>query len=144
MGMRRSALSDSEIWRPTEWSNRDGKSPGAAGSRPPSSGPARAAEPAPGAVFRPGTDIVNPRLLREVRPQYTAEALDAKITGTVYLEMVVLPDGTVGDVRITRSLDPGLDEEAVKAARQWVFEPGTRFGEPVAVLVNLALDFNLR
>ena len=52
----------------------------------------------------------------------------------------------VGDVRITRSLDPvfGLDDEAIKAARQWLFEPGTRFGEPVAILVNLALDFNLR
>ena len=99
-----------------------------------------------GGVYRPGAGIVNPRLLREVRPQYTAEALRAKITGTVYLEMVVLPDGTVGDVRITRSLDPvfGLDEEAIKAARQWLFEPGTRFGEPVAILVNLALDFNLR
>ncbi|MCY4637896.1 MAG: energy transducer TonB [Acidobacteria bacterium] len=76
-------------------------------------------------------------------PQYTAEALDAKVTGTVYLEMVVLPDGTVGDVGITQSLDSGLDE-AVKAARQWVFEPGTRFGEPVTVQVNIALDFNLR
>lgn len=99
-----------------------------------------------GGVYRPGAGIVNPRLLREVRPQYTSEALRAKITGTVYLEMVVLADGTVGDVRITRSLDPvfGLDEEAIKAAKQWLFEPGTRFGEPVAILVNLALDFNLR
>ena len=57
--------------------------------------------------------------------------------------MVVLPDGTVGDVRITQSLDPGLDEEAVKAARQWVFAPGTRFGEPVAVQVGIELYFNL-
>ena len=152
------ALFDSEIWRygfssvtistrsreVTEWSNRDRNLRVRLVPGPPSSGPLRAAEPAPGAVFRPGTDIVNPRLLREVRPQYTAEALRAKITGTVFLEMVVLPDGTVGDVRITRSLDPGLDEEAVKAARQWVFEPGTRLGEPVAVQVNLALDFNLR
>lgn len=99
-----------------------------------------------GGVYRPGAGIENPRLVREVKPQYTAEALRAKITGTVYLEMVVLPDGTVGDVRITRSLDPvfGLDEEAIKAARQWLFQPGTRFGEPVAILVNLALDFNLR
>ena len=108
--------------------------------------PPEAAESAPGPVFRPGAGIVNPRLLREVGPQYTAEALRAKIAGTVHLEMVVLPDGTVGDVRITESLDPvhGLDEEAVKAARQWLFEPATRFGEPVPVLVNLALDFNLR
>ena len=99
-----------------------------------------------GGVYRPGAGIVNPRLLREVKPQYTAEALRAKITGTVILEMVVLSDGKVGDVRITRSLDPvfGLDEEAIKAARQWLFAPGTRFGEPVAILVSLALEFNLR
>ena len=99
-----------------------------------------------GGVYRPGWGIVNPRLLREVKPLYTSEALDEKITGTVYLELVVLPDGTVGDVRITRSLDPvfGLDEQAIKAARQWLFEPGTRFGEPVAILVHLALDFNLK
>lgn len=99
-----------------------------------------------GGVYRPGAGIVNPRLLREVKPQYTAEALRAKITGTVWMEVVVLSDGTVGDVRITRSLDPvfGLDDEAIKAARQWLFEPGTRLGEPVAILVNLALDFNLR
>ena len=99
-----------------------------------------------GGVYRPGAGIVNPRLLREVKPQYTSEALRAKVTGTVELEAVVLPDGTVGEVRITRSLDPvfGLDDEAIKAARQWLFQPGTRFGEPVAILVRLALDFNLR
>ena len=99
--------------------------------------PARSSGPVP-ASSTPGCSA-------RVRPQYTAEALRAKITGTVYLEMVVLPDGAVGDVRITESLDPdhGLDEEAVKAARQWLFEPGTRSGEPVAILVNLALDFNL-
>ena len=99
-----------------------------------------------GRVYRPGAGIVNPRLLREVKPQHTSEALDEKITGTVELELVVLPNGTVGDVRITRSLDPvfGLDEQATKAARQWIFEPGTRFGAPVAILVHLALDFNLR
>ena len=147
--------SDSEIWwyglstvtiskrsrEVTEWSNREGNLhvrlvPGASSSR--------AAEPEPGTVFVPGDGIVNPRLISEVRPQYTAEALAAELTGTVHLEMVVLPDGTVGDVRITRSLEPGLDEQAVEAARQWLFEPGTRFGEPVAVQVNLALDFNLR
>ena len=99
-----------------------------------------------GRVYREGWGIVNPRLVREVKPQYTSEALDEKITGTVILELVVLSDGKVGDVRITRSLDPvfGLDEEAIKAARQWLFEPGTRFGEPVAILVSLALEFNLR
>lgn len=99
-----------------------------------------------GGPFRPGNGVSPPRLLREVKPQYTAEAMRAKIQGTVWLEVVVLPDGTVGDVRITKSLDPvfGLDQQALDAARQWRFAPGTRFGEPVPVLVGLELYFNLR
>ena len=70
----------------------------------------------------------------------------AHVTGVVWVEAVVLPDGTVGDVQITKSLDPvfGLDEEAVKAAKQWRFVPGTRFGQPVAVLVTIEISFNLR
>ena len=59
---------------------------------------------------------------------------------------VVLPDGTVGKVEVVRSLDSafGLDQEAIKAAKQWRFAPGTRFGEPVAVLVTIELTFTLR
>ena len=59
---------------------------------------------------------------------------------------VVLPNGTVGDVTVIRSLDRvfGLDDEARKAARQWRFAPGTRFGTPVAVAVVLELFFSLR
>ncbi len=99
-----------------------------------------------GGVYRPGSGIVNPRLLREVKPNYTSEAMRAQVQGEVWLEVVVLSDGTVGDVTVTKSLDPvfGLDEEAIRAARQWRFAPGTRFGEPVAVLVSIALEFNLR
>jgi TonB family protein len=99
-----------------------------------------------GGVYRPGSGIVNPRLVREVKPQYTADAMRAKIQGTVLLECVVLPDGSVGKVDVVKSLDPtfGLDAEAIKAARQWRFVPGTRFGEPVAVLVTIELTFTLR
>jgi protein TonB len=81
-----------------------------------------------------------------VRPNYTSEAMRAKVQGEVVIEAVVLPDGTVGEVKIVRSLDTnfGLDEEALKAARQWRFRPGTRFGDPVAVLVTIALTFTLR
>jgi TonB family protein len=99
-----------------------------------------------GGVYRPGSGIVNPRVVREIKPQYTADAMRAKVQGTVLLECVVLPDGSVGRVDVVRSLDPtfGLDQEAVKAARQWRFVPGTRFGEPVAVLVTIELTFTLR
>ncbi len=99
-----------------------------------------------GGVYRPGSGVVNPRILREVKPQYTADAMRAKVQGTVLLECVVLADGTVGRVDVVRSLDAtfGLDLEAVKAARQWRFQPGTRFGEPVNVLVTIELTFTLR
>ena len=99
-----------------------------------------------GGVYRPGAGIQIPRPVREVKPRYTAEAMRAKVQGSVWLEAVVLADGTVGDVSVTKSLDPvfGLDEEAVRAAKRWRFIPGNRFGEPVAVLVVIELTFTLR
>lgn len=99
-----------------------------------------------GGAYRPGNGVENPRLVREVKPAYTADAMRAKIQGAVWLECVVLPDGTVGEVRVIRSLDStfGLDQEAVKAAKQWRFQPGTRFGEPVPVLITIELTFTLR
>jgi TonB family protein len=70
----------------------------------------------------------------------------AKVQGIVRLEGIVQADGTVGDVRVLRSLDPvfGLDEEAVKAAKQFRFRPGTRQGQPVAVIVSFEIEFTLR
>jgi protein TonB len=64
----------------------------------------------------------------------------------VTLEAVVLPDGSVGPVRIIRSLDPtfGLDQEAIKTAKKWRFNPGTRLGQAVPVLVVIEMDFTLR
>jgi TonB family protein len=99
-----------------------------------------------GGVYRPGSGIELPRVLREVRPNYTADAMRAKVQGTVLIEAVVLPDGTVGPVQVVRSLDTvfGLDQEAIKAAKQWRFAPGTRLGQPVSVLVTIELTFTLR
>lgn len=99
-----------------------------------------------GGAYRVGNGVQPPRLLRDVKPQYTSEAMRAKVQGEVVLECVVLPDGTVGKIEIIKSLDPtfGLDQEAIKAARQWKFVPGTRMGQTVPVLVQLVLTFTLR
>jgi TonB family protein len=99
-----------------------------------------------GGVYRPGSGVTLPIKLREVKPAYTSDAMRAKVQGTVLLQCVVRPDGTVGDVEVVKSLDPvfGLDQEAVKAARQWLFRPGTRFGEAVPVLITIELTFTLR
>lgn len=99
-----------------------------------------------GGVYRPGNGVTLPRVLKEVRPNYTSDAMRAKVQGIVVLECVVRPDGTVGEVQVTRSLDPtfGLDQEAIKAAKGWRFAPGTRMGEPVSVLISIELTFTLR
>jgi len=99
-----------------------------------------------GGAYRLGNGVSTPVLLREVKPQYTSDAMRAKIQGTVWVECVVKPDGTVGDATVVRSLDSvfGLDQEAIRAARQWRFRPGTRLGEPVPVLITIELTFTLR
>ena len=98
-----------------------------------------------GGVYRPGSGIVNPQLIHEVEAEYTTEAMRAQVNGVVWVEAVVLPDGTVGDVKVVKSLDRvfGLDDQAVRSVRQWRFSPGTRFGEPVAVLVVIEVFFNI-
>jgi len=87
-----------------------------------------------------------PVLKREIKPDYTPEAQAAGIEGEVEMSAVVLTDGTVGEVKITRSLDStyGLDDQAVKATKQWLFEPGKKDGKPVAVRVTIEMRFTLK
>ena len=96
--------------------------------------------------FGVGGDVGAPRLVRSVRPEYTADAMRARIQGTVALECVVDAGGRVDQCRVRRSLDPvfGLDQQAIAAARLWNFEPGRRAGQPVAVRVNIELSFTIR
>jgi TonB family protein len=86
------------------------------------------------------------RALHSEQPTYTAAALRAGIEGSVELEALILPDGTVGDVRVVKSLDRvfGLDEQAVKTARLWLFSPPVdREDRPAHAVVTLILDFRL-
>jgi TonB family protein len=97
-----------------------------------------------GGPFRPGSGIQPPRLLREVKADYTEDARQRNIAGDVVLEIVVRRDGSVGDVRILRGLGGGLNDRAVQAVRQWKFAPAQRLGTPVDVLVEVAVEFKLR
>jgi TonB family protein len=98
-----------------------------------------------GGVYRAGGAVSAPRLLTQVRPRYTGAAMRNKIQGTVVLEAVVTSDGCASQIRIVKSLDRGLDEEAIAAVLQWRFEPGRlASGEAVDVLVTIMLDFTLR
>ncbi len=99
-----------------------------------------------GDAYEIGDGVAGPRLIKETKPAHTADAMRARIQGTVRLEAIVLPDGSVGRVRIARSLDRtfGLDDEAVTAVKLWRFIPGTLAGRAVPVLVNIELAFTLR
>jgi periplasmic protein TonB len=97
-------------------------------------------------IFTSKDGVTLPVAVRTVKPGYTSAALDAGIEGKVLMDVVVLADGTVGDVTVIESLDKeyGLDAQAVGAARQWEFKPGTKDGKPVAVRVALETWFTLK
>ena len=127
---------------------------------------AAAQERAPVDFGRAGLST-QPRLVKQVQPGYTPAAKAARIQGWVVVSAVVREDGRVGDVRIlatqlwqylgpaAKNIGPvvllsadevarlGLDKQAVTAVSQWVFEPGTKDGEPVAVRLLIELTFAL-
>ena len=86
-----------------------------------------------------------PRLIKDVKPKYTSDAMLKHREGSVLLETIVTADGYASQIRVVRSLDRGgLDEAAVAAVTQWRFEPGRLAGVPVDVLVTIMLDFSIR
>jgi protein TonB len=90
--------------------------------------------------------VTPPSVVKDVKPVYTKEAMDAGIQGQVELEAVVRADGTVGEVTIVKSLDRkyGLDDQAVIAMKQWLFEPGKKDGKAVPVVITVEMTFTLK
>ena len=97
-------------------------------------------------VHGPQAGVALPQVIREVKPDYTPEAKKARIQGLIEMSVVVKDDGTVGEVKVTKSLDQkyGLDDQAVIARKKWKFRPGTRDGKPVAVRVSVEMTFRLK
>jgi TonB family protein len=90
----------------------------------------------------PGLTI--PKLLHEVKPQYTGNAMRAKVQGNAELDAIVERDGFVGPIRITKSLNHELDIQAIRAVRQWSFTPASTDGEPVRCRVKIVMTFRLK
>jgi TonB family protein len=97
-------------------------------------------------VYAPGAGVSLPQVVKQVKAEYTQEAMRQMIEGEVTLGVVVKPDGSVGDVTVKRSLDAvyGLDQEAVKAMKQWQFKAGMKDGKAVAVRVEVKIRFTLK
>jgi TonB family protein len=103
--------------------------------------PSITAKPEPVDASMPGVEV--PRPIYKVEPKYTEDARIAKIQGSVKLSLVVSAQGHPEDVEVALSLDPGLDQQAVDAVRQWEFAPGTQAGVPVPVKAFVEVNFRL-
>ncbi len=96
-------------------------------------------------VYHVGVDgVTAPSVTYKATPSYTEEAKAAKIQGTVTLTAIVNRLGRTDDIQVTKSLDPGLDANAVAALSQWLFAPGTKDGQPVDVAVTIVINFKLQ
>jgi protein TonB len=97
-------------------------------------------------IYVAGNGVSLPQVVKQVKADYTEEAKQNRIEGKVGLDVVVLADGTIGDVKVAQSLDTvyGLDANAVKAMKQWQFKPGMKDGKPVAVRVAVEIAYSLR
>ncbi len=96
-----------------------------------------------GGVFRVGGGVSAPRVLENPSPDYSEEARKAKYQGTVVLWLIVDANGKPRDVRVARSLGMGLDQKAIEAVRLWKFQPAMKDGSPVAVQINVEVNFHL-
>jgi periplasmic protein TonB len=96
-----------------------------------------------GGAYHVGGGVSAPNVIYAPDPEFSEEARKAKFQGTVVLWVVVGPDGRTHEVRVRRTLGMGLDEKAIEAIRLWKFEPGRKDGIPVAVQVNVEVNFRL-
>ncbi len=94
-------------------------------------------------VERVGNEVRAPVLATKREPEYSADALSAKLTGTVLLKVVIGADGQAHDLKLIKGLGFGLDEKAAEAISQWTFTPGTRGGAPVSVEATVEVNFKL-
>ncbi len=96
-----------------------------------------------GGVFTVGGGVSPPKGIYTPDPEYSEEARKAKYQGVVVLWLIVNPDGRPRDIKVARSLGMGLDQKAIEAVRNWKFEPAKKDGQPVAVQINVEVNFRL-
>ena len=94
-------------------------------------------------VYKVGGGVTAPTVIFAPEPQYSRKARAAGLEGRVVLWLVVSADGMPQQIKVQRSLGMGLDEEAVKAVQRWRFQPSTKDGKPVPVMINVEVNFKL-
>jgi len=96
-----------------------------------------------GGVFQVGGGVAPPRCIKQTEPEFSEEARKAKHQGTVVVRATVGADGKIHNPHVVRSLGLGLDEKAIEAVNQWLFEPAVKDGRKVAVYVDIEVNFRL-
>ena len=96
-----------------------------------------------GGILKVGGGVSEPKVLFAPDPGFTEEARQAKVAGKVVVYLQVNQDGHPMHVRIVRGLGMGLDEKAVEAVRQYRFSPAMKEGHPVAVEMNVEVNFQI-
>jgi TonB family protein len=86
---------------------------------------------------------VDPRVRFKIDPDYTQAGRKGKIEGLVVLSCTVTTEGICTDIRVVRSLDDGLDQNAVEALKRWTFWPATNAGKPVEQYAVADFSFKL-
>ena len=82
-----------------------------------------------------------PRVVYQPAPIYPAELARKKLEGTVYILFVVDQNGRTRDLKVQKSSHPVFNNPALKAVKQWKFEPGKRKGKPVQFRMRVPITF---
>lgn len=82
-----------------------------------------------------------PRAISDPEPKYPKSARHTKKSGSVVLWCVIGEDGGVQEIKVSKSLGADFDESALAAVRKWRFEPAQKDGKPIAVQINVQVDF---
>ncbi|HEY4903049.1 MAG TPA: energy transducer TonB [Candidatus Sulfotelmatobacter sp.] len=83
-----------------------------------------------------------PAAVRKVDPAYPMQLMRENVAGTVIVYAVIHADGSVGNVRVLRSVDERIDEFASQAVAKWKFDPATKNGAPVEVEATFQIPFH--
>ena len=96
-----------------------------------------------GGVFRIGNGVSAPELIFQPEPEFSDEARKAKYQGICNVYLIVDATGTPRNVRVVRPIGMGLDEKALDAVRRYKFKPAMKDGKPVAVALQVEVDFHI-
>jgi protein TonB len=96
-----------------------------------------------GGLRKIGGGVSSPELIYKIDPEFSEEARKAKFMGIVLVNLIVDANGNPQNVHVLRGVGMGLDQKAVEAVKQYKFKPAKEAGKPVAVELNVQVDFQI-